>query len=242
MQYFELTCSTFLKKDLPYQQSFEELSSYINFCLHQDSYTKNIHEQKRVFKPYCFGGLIPGKDEKIYQQGSTYKFSIRTIDETLAKLLVKLLRENINHSTLQVLEVHKKTIKQFFISELYSVTPIVVSLPQVNKQKPKFWSLQDDLSILMSQLQNNLLRKYKHFYKEELKPKQNFIQFLEIKNKKPQSIHISKKNFKYYGSKFKIVPNEDEISQKLAFMALCVGAGEKSSYAAGFVLGKGMRC
>lgn len=41
-----------------------------------------------------------------------------------------------------------------------------------------------------------------------------------------------------FGNKFKIVPNEDEVSQKLAFVALACGLGEKQSYGGGFCLWK----
>jgi len=41
-----------------------------------------------------------------------------------------------------------------------------------------------------------------------------------------------------FGNKLKIVPNEDETSQKLAFVALSCGLGEKQSYGGGFCLWK----
>lgn len=40
------------------------------------------------------------------------------------------------------------------------------------------------------------------------------------------------------GNKFRIVPTKDEISQKLAFLSLGVGLGEKSSYGGGFAIWK----
>ena len=83
----------------------------------------------------------------------------------------------------------------------------------------------------------------------ELQSEQNFIQLLEIKNKTPQTIEISKvdrvkakkSKFRLFGNKFRIVPNEDEVSQKLAFVALACGLGEKSSFGAGFCVAKGLR-
>jgi len=42
----------------------------------------------------------------------------------------------------------------------------------------------------------------------------------------------------FFGNKFRIAPNEDDISQKLAFVALACGLGEKNSYGGGFCLGK----
>ena len=102
-----------------------------------------------------------------------------------------------------------------------------------------------DILKLQKQLQDNLLKKYENFYNEKLKPTQNFIQLLEIKNQKPQSIYFMKKindgksiRVRLFGNKFKIVPNEDETSQKLAFVALSCGLGEKQSYGGGFVLSR----
>ena len=46
---------------------------------------------------------------------------------------------------------------------------------------------------------------------------------------------------RFFGNKLRIVPNEDELSQKLAFTALACGLGEKNSYGGGFCLGEGVR-
>ena len=93
----------------------------------------------------------------------------------------------------------------------------------------------------------NLLKKYESFYNEKLNIDHNFIQFLEIKNHKPQIIFFTKnynnqiKRIKLFGNKFRIIPNEDELSQKLAFMSLSCGLGEKQSYGAGLCLSKELR-
>ncbi len=42
------------------------------------------------------------------------------------------------------------------------------------------------------------------------------------------------KEVRLFGNKFKIIPNEDEVSQKLAFVALGAGLGEKNSFGGGF--------
>jgi len=59
-----------------------------------------------------------------------------------------------------------------------------------------------------------------------------------MKNKYPHSIHMKKgnNNVRFFGNKFRIVPNEDEVSQKLAFVALACGLGEKNSFGGGFCL------
>ena len=73
----------------------------------------------------------------------------------------------------------------------------------------------------------------------------DFIHEIEIKNQKPQSIYFKKfKNSKeqlirLIGNKFAIIPKSDDLSQKLAFLSLGVGLGEKSSLGGGFCLSRG---
>ena len=238
MQYYELICKAFIKKDVAFQKSFELLSKYISFSMYQEGESK-VH-QKEGFKYYVFGGLLPIENEKVYKQGNLYSFTIRSLDETLIDELKNTLRQNINHEYLQVVETHKKTISQFFISELYSATPVIVSVAP-----SKYWTMQEsgDIVQLQKQLHDNVEKKYKSFFGETLHVSQNFIQLIEIKNKVPQNIVITKvgKAIHFFGNKFRIVPNEDEVSQKLAFVVLACGVGEKNSYGAGFMIGRRIR-
>jgi CRISPR-associated endoribonuclease Cas6 len=238
MQYFELTCIAYLKKDIIFKESFEKISKYISYSMAQDAKLKTIHKDIG-FKYYTFGGFLPIEKEKIYLKGSSYRLTIRSIDENLIETLSKELRKNINNPNLIVVETNKKAVKQFFISELYSATPVIITT-----ENGFHWTRDKDGDILklQKQLQDNLEKKYQDFYSEKLTSSQNFIQLLEIKNQKPQTIQITKngKKIRFFGNKFKIVPNEDEISQKLAFLALGCGLGEKGSFGGGFCLAKGM--
>jgi CRISPR-associated endoribonuclease Cas6 len=106
-----------------------------------------------------------------------------------------------------------------------------------------FWTMDKDGDImkLQKQLHDNLEKKYVDFYGEKLQGEQNFIQLLEVKNRQPQNIWLSKngKSFRFFGNKFRIVPNEDDVSQKLAFLALSCGLGEKNSFGGGFCISGG---
>jgi len=234
MKYFELTCTAYLKKDIDFKESFETQAKYISFSMAQDEKLKTLHS-KESFKHYVFGGLLPIEKDRVYKRGSTYKFTLRSIDEDFIDILSKNLRENINNPSLQVLQTQKKSINQFFITELYSATPTIITT-----NDNLFWTMQKDGDILtlQKQLHDNLEKKYQEFYGEALEAKQNFIQLLEIKNRVPQNIQITKDNKKirFFGNKFRIVPHEDEISQKLAFLALGCGLGEKNSFGGGFCL------
>ncbi|DAB31616.1 MAG TPA: CRISPR-associated endoribonuclease Cas6 [Sulfurospirillum sp. UBA11407] len=238
MNYFELICKTYIKKDIAFEQSFEVISKYISYCMTKAGF-EEFHKSKG-YKYYTFGGFVPVEKEKVYKQGQTYSFTFRCLDEKLADALAKALRENVNNAEMLVIETRKKTLSLFFITELYSATPVIVTL-----ENGRYWSLQEsgDIMQLKKQLHDNLEKKYKSFYGESLHVKDNFIQLIEVKNTVPQSIitHKGTQAIRFFGNKFRIVPNEDEVSQKLAFVALACGLGEKNSYGAGFMLGKGMR-
>ena len=96
-----------------------------------------------------------------------------------------------------------------------------------------------DMEPLQKRLQRNLEKKLKQFCSEDIEMGENFIQEIELKNQKPQSIYFKKsakddKLVRLIGNKLKIIPNKDSLSQKLAFLSLAVGLGEKSSLGGGF--------
>ncbi|MDY3201264.1 MAG: CRISPR-associated endoribonuclease Cas6, partial [Arcobacter sp.] len=231
MKIFELKCITYLKQDVSFEDSFDSISKFINYSICQKDEYKQKHNQN-VFNNYCFGSFFPIEKDKLYKKGNTYYFTFRTIDEKFAKELSNLLRANINNPYLQIVQVEKRDIKQFFISEIYSATPVIISLKKENEKSHQlFWTLEKsgDIIELQNQLQENLIKKYEEFFGEKLKVSQNFIQLLEIKNHKPQSVCFTttkneiQKKIRLIGNKFRIIPNEDEISQKLAFLSLGVG-------------------
>lgn len=205
----------------------------------QEPSLKKLHEEKSS-KHYTFGNFYPIEKEQVYKKGNSYQFTLRSLDEQFIDTLSKTLRANIDNPNFLVVETYKRVIKQFFISELYSATPVIVST-----SKGMYWSIDKDGDILklQKQLNYNLEKKYKSFYGKSIKGEQNFIQLLEIKNKYPQSIYMTKnkKDVRFFGNKFRIVPNVDEVSQKLAFVALACGLGEKNSFGGGFCLGRGLR-
>jgi CRISPR-associated endoribonuclease Cas6 len=236
VKYFELTCKAYLKNDISFKDSFEAISKYISFSMAQNERLKTIHDSKG-YKFYVHNNFYPIEQDKLYKNGNIYEFKIRSIDESFINTLEILLKQNTNNPNLLVVESYKKSVKQFFISELYSITP-VISTNEIGK----YWTMEQDGDILKLQklLQDNLEKKYNAFYGTKLNPKQNFIQLLEIKNQKPQNIWTSKsgKSFRFFGNKFKIISNEDEVSQKLAFLALGCGLGEKNSFGGGFCLAR----
>lgn len=236
MKYYELACQLYLKKDLAFKESFEKLAKYISFTLFQAE-QGDLHYNGK-FKFYVFSGFkADEKEANFYENGKIKEFYLRSLSEDFIKLLEENLRKNINNPNFLLVKSRKKTVKKFFINELYTLSPTIIST-----DNSRFWTSEEDgsLTFLYEQVQNNLIKKYESFYGEKLKIQENFIQVLEQKNYKPQNIHIRKndKILRFFGNKFKIIPNDDEASQKLAFIALACGLGEKNSYGAGFCLGK----
>ena len=244
MKYFELICTAYIKRDIDFKDSFEVISKYISFSMAKKQELKDLHN-KNGYKYYSFGNFYPIEKERVYKKGNSYQFRLRSPNEFFIDKLLQTLRQNIDNPNFLIVEVSKRTVKEFFISELYSVTPVVVTA-----DKGVFWTIErdGDITKLQRLLHDNLEKKYFDFYGEKLNSSQNFIQLLEIKNHKPQRIWTTKEDknknivsFYFIGNKFRIVPNEDEVSQKLAFLALSCGLGEKNSFGGGFCIAKGLR-
>ena len=244
MKIFELKCKAYLKTNIELKSSFDVLSKYLNYSIYQNEIYKN---KDTSIKNYCFGNFYPTESDKIYKKNNVYEFVIRSIDEEFIDELEKAIIENMNNSFLIVLSAVKKEIDQFFIRELYSATPVIVSQKKDDTGRQLYWSLDynGDMEILQNQLQKNLEKKLKLFYPDDRDIMDNFIDKIEIKNQKPQSIYFKtvrnqkEKLVRLIGNKFKIVPKKDDLSQKLAFLSLGVGLGEKSSFGGGFCLGRG---
>ena len=238
MKYYELTCKAYLKRDIHFQDSFEAIRKYIKFCLSKDSEFSKIYE-KNSFRYYCFDNFSEAEKDGIYKKSKEYRLRIRSFDAKLISFLSKSLRENINNPNFLILSTSQNEIKQRFIYELNSITPVIITT-----EERLFWTYEKDGDILkfQKQLQDNLEKKYQSFFKEPIHPSQNFIQLLEFINKKPQTITFTKNNkkLKFFGNKIKIIPNEDENSQKLAFTALACGLGEKNSFGGGFCANGGV--
>ena len=244
MKIFELKCKAYLKTNIELKSSFDVLSKYLNYSIYQNEIYKN---KDTSIKSYCFGNFYPTESDKIYKKNNVYEFVIRSIDEEFIDELEKAIIENMNNGFLLVLSAVKKEIDQFFIRELYSATPVIVSQKKDETGRQLYWSLDysGDIEMLQNQLQKNLEKKLKLFYPEDMETTSNFIDKIEIKNVKPQSIYFKtirnqkEKLVRLIGNKFKIIPKKDDLSQKLAFLSLGVGLGEKSSFGGGFCLGRG---
>ena len=155
MKIFELKCQAYLKTNIELKNSFDVLSKYINYSIYKNEIYKN---KDTSIKNYCFGNFYPTENDRIYKQNNVYEFVIRSIDEEFITELEKALISNIDNNFLMVQSARKKEIDQFFIRELYTATPVIVSEKKDDTGRQIYWSLDynGDMEILQNQLQKNL--------------------------------------------------------------------------------------
>lgn len=229
MKFNEITFTVILKTNIRFEQSNEQIGKLINKAFLQDSELAVLHTVNR-FKYYVFNSFYPIEKDGEYKEGRAYIFRVRTPDVGLAAKIKQLLPKTEN-DLLTVLTIQLKTINQSYVSNIYTMTPVVVTL-----ENNEYWTYKHDLMLLSKQLQDNLEKKHKGFYQGSEGVSESFIQRIELLNEKPMAMIY--KNVKFIGNKFKIWVNDDEASQKLAFMAMACGLGEKNSaVGAGFCTG-----
>ncbi|WP_132995963.1 CRISPR-associated endoribonuclease Cas6 [Sporanaerobacter acetigenes] len=228
-KYYELINTAYLLNDIYFDEVNEKTGKFINSSMLLDDELANIHES-RGYKYYVYDSLYPRESDKIYKKGRVYVFKIRSIDKDLITKIRKTITKT-KSEYFQVVSTELKAYDQFFINELYTVTPVVLTVDN------RFWVKRDSMELLERRIVENLIKKYKDYYEEEIEVEESFIQGIEIKNYK--TIGTKYKDIRLMGNKLTILVKEDEISQKLAFMALGTGLLEKnSSNGMGFCIAK----
>lgn len=231
MHYYELTITAQLGEDIGFICAGDRIGKSINRLMLEDSELTKLHGRDG-FKHYVFNSFYPVEKDGVYKAGRVYVFKIRSLNEDFAKRIKPLLSKS-NIDFFRVLSIQSRTVKESFLSNLYTVTPVIVTT-----ELGRNWAKEDDIILLQKRLQANLEKKYNDFFGVEFQKEEGnpFIQRIELLNKKP--IAIQYKKTKFLGNKFKIWVNEDEKSQKLAFIAMACGCGEKNtSVGAGFCTG-----
>ncbi len=258
MRYFELNFTVQLGVDTHCTKS----QAFIGRLIRKLSGIAVEHGSNRISN-YCFNNFFPIEKDKVYKAGKLYIFRLRSPDLDW----IKTIRENALHyksSELRIENVNYKTVNQYHVTELVSVTPVVIVLNQTaNKEEglPKYLNarfakndeVKDNLKAQKSlldlktyelRLVSNLQKKYNASCKEapiSLGEDFSMLTAMEINNQKPVVIVYEKdgKEIKFLGNKFKLIFNDDELSQRLAWTALSCGLGEKNALVgAGFCVGK----
>jgi len=220
MHYFELTTTAYLLKNVAFNEVNEKIAQLINKTMVRDKKMAIKHKENK-FKNYVFDSLYPREKDKIYKAGKIYVFRIRSLEEDFISK-IKQLFSNATTDYFKVIAGEIKRQEQRPIKEIYTVTPALATIG-----KNIYWVPGNDLKLLIERMNSNLFKKYKEYFKTSLSEEQLFFEKIKIMNKKPMVYKY--KNTNLFGNKFKIAINDDETSQKLAFMTLGAGLLEKNS-------------
>ena len=191
MKVYEIKSKVFLIKDLPSNQTQSEICKIIDSALAKDSYWLEFHK-KNEFKNYCFDSLYPICEDKIYKSNQIYTFKVRTINESLAKYLQKMLANEYNN-TIKCLTTEIKIIPKKFIEKIYSITPVIL------KDNQGYWKHNLSVKDFEKRLIENLVKKYNIINNTKINEDFELYTSLEFKNKKPCSINC--KDIKLLGDK-----------------------------------------
>lgn len=220
MKFVELIVTTMLKKDVYFADAGYIIGKNINKLMLLDKDLKEIHPKKQ-YKNYVFNSFYPLEKDKFYKKGRLYIFKIRGLDSEFMKKIHKCL-EKLRSEDFKVVSVSESTIEKQHVKELYTITPLIVTVDN----KP--WLQNNgDLELLKDRIVDNLEKKFKNFFDEEICVKGNFIKNISFKNRVPMSFNY--KNIRLLGNKVSIEVQDNEDAQTLAFLARAVGIGEKNS-------------
>lgn len=225
---YQLQVTAMLNEDTHLKNCSEHISMFLNKVMLGDETLKNLHLGKG-YKYYCFSGLYPLEEDKTYKQGRVYVFTLRSADKNFILRMKPLLKKTQGFFT--VLATEYQEVKERFINQIYTVTPLVVTVDR-DLDRSRHWQLGDDLNILKYNLHNNLKTKYEIFHGEKLIDMENFISGIQFLNE--HSVVISYKGGYLMGNKIRLQVKDDEVSQKIASMAHSCGLGEKNGLGMGF--------
>ncbi|WMJ81630.1 CRISPR-associated endoribonuclease Cas6 [Clostridium sp. MB40-C1] len=219
MNFVELTATAMLKKDIYFAESGYVIGKNINKTMLLDKDLKELHPKKE-YKHYVFNSFYPLEKDKIYKSGKLYIFKIRGLNFEFMKK-IKICLQRLESNDFKVISVATSEIKQRHINELYTVTPVIITIDN----KP--WLQGEDLEIFKNRVEANLEKKYKDFFNEDINIQGIFIKSLKFKNRTP--MYFNYKGIKLLANKVSIEVQDNEEAQKIDFLAMAVGVGEKNS-------------
>jgi CRISPR-associated endoribonuclease Cas6 len=159
MKFYELTITCFILKDINFKESQSKLANAMNSILLNDNELILLHQSKQINK-YVFSSFYPTEKYGVHKKGRIYIFKVRVFNhETIEKLRHQL--SNFKNEDFKVLNTEIKTFNQHYISQLYTITPTVLTYKTDEyKNGRKNWILGDNIDILEKRINSNLVKKY----------------------------------------------------------------------------------
>ncbi|MGL4308038.1 MAG: hypothetical protein ACRC1R_08580 [Cetobacterium sp.] len=187
-------------------------------------YSKEYHE-KSTLKDYSVSRIEPCLCET-FRRGDIISIKVRTDIEEIAKAFENNLLENTGLKTIftdiKTIHVSNK------ISEIYSLTPIILSGESENKY---ILANRNNLEELKAIILKHAKAKC------QLPEEYDFIETITVKNKYPISINIPREvgGITYLGDKLQIKIKSDKLSQNIANTFIVKGMGKHCTCGNGFI-------
>lgn len=225
MNVYNLDIKVYLLNDIYLNKIQQSIAKTIDLALAKTEEYLDFHNDIG-YKFYCNNGLYPLENDGLYKEDNIYTFQIRTIDKKLAEYFMKELRDIVTDN-IKILKCDLKMISKKHIDKIFSITPLII------KDDKGYWRGHMSLKEFEERIKINLIKKYNEFTGETIDENFEFYTTLEFKNRKP--VPIDYKNIKLLGDKLQLTIADDEVSQKIAYMAIGTGLGENNARGLGFV-------
>lgn len=150
VKYFEMIVTTHLKESIPFESAGTVLGDLINKTMLKSPDNKALHESKG-FKHYCFGSLFPIEKDKVYKSGNVYTFKIRSLNMNFIEGIRRNIKSVVNEK-FNILAVEVTSRNQRYISDIYTLTPVVVTM-----EDNKNWTMESDFLVVKERLKANAI-------------------------------------------------------------------------------------
>lgn len=212
-------------QDTPVEEIRGAVTEFLDSGLAVNPQFAELHKQNR-YKYYCYDSLYPIEKEKVYKKDQIYTLTIRTLDANLAKYfsecVVNTYTDKLKGLTAQVRIIPKK-----HIDVMYTLTPAIL------KCDSGYWKDEMTVEQYEERLKVNLIKKWNELHGEKIQEDFELFTGVEFLSKCPVASQY--KGIKLLGDKIRVHVADNEMAQKLAYMALGSGVLEMNSRGFGFV-------
>lgn len=230
MELYEGKLKVFLLQDIPVDDVLPSITDLFNESFLKDTRMKRMHRSKE-YVPYCFSGFYPIERKGVYQAGNIYTVTFRTLSSEFLDFAKRVLKDAMNEK-MKALLVEVKNVKLHPLQKVYALTPIIFKVYEKDGHSgyPRsFISLEEYEGML----QNNLIEKYKFFFRENIPVDELLYTTISFKSQKP--IAFKEKGITLLGDKLELEVSANPEAQKVMQLALATGVGHNNSRGAGFM-------
>lgn len=238
-------------KNQGYERMYHHKLQGFVYALLRDSGFGSLHD-KKGYKFFCFSNIFPIKD---MNAGEAFNVIISAPDAELISSLEGAIEEiladgkdaNVGELSFAVVGC-KKLETRLKRKELrvLTATPVIIRIPEHNyvrygipekerKARYVYWRPKYAFDAFLTQLSENLIKKYNDFYGTKLREYELFEQFV-FRRGTATKVIIDGREYVMVGSMWEFVWSiMDEIQRRVIEFGLDAGFGERNSLGFGFV-------